>query len=90
MLSELRLEYLDLLLLHHAKGNSAKERAEQWQALLDVAAAGKARNIGVSNYDLNQLKLLKVHLRSSRGRSRRAHIQSRRHTSNATNCGEPY
>ena len=39
MLSELRLEQLDLL-LHHAKGNGAKERAAQWQALL----GGKGRH----------------------------------------------
>ena len=48
------------LLLHHAKGNGAKERAAQWQALLEVAKAGKARHVGVSNYDLAQLKALQA------------------------------
>ena len=60
MLAELKLEQLDLLLLHHAKGNGAKERAAQWQALLEVAKAGKARHVGVSNYDLAQLKALQA------------------------------
>ena len=60
MLAELKLEQLDLLLLHHAKGNGAKERAAQWEALLEVAKAGKARHVGVSNYDLAQLKALQA------------------------------
>ena len=60
ILAELKLEQLDLLLLHHAKGNGAKERAAQWQALLEVAKAGKARHVGVSNYDLAQLKGLQA------------------------------
>ena len=60
ILAELKLEQLDLLLLHHAKGNGAKARAAQWQALLEVAKAGKARHVGVSNYDLAQLKGLQA------------------------------
>ena len=60
VLAELGLEQLDLLLLHHAKGNGAKERAAQWQALLEVAKVGKARHVGVSNYDLAQLKALQA------------------------------
>ena len=60
ILVELDLTQLDLLLLHHAKGNGAKERAAQWQALLEVAKAGKARHVGVSNYDLAQLKALQA------------------------------
>ena len=55
---ELDLEWVDLMLLHHAKGNSRDERVAQWQGLLDARAAGLVKNVGVSNYNQQQIQEL--------------------------------
>lgn len=60
ILAELGLEYLDLVLLHHAKGSSSAERAVQWRGLLDAKEQGKVRQVGVSNYDVHQLRELEA------------------------------
>ena len=60
ILDELGLQYLDLLLLHHAKNNSPAQRAEQWQALVASRNAGKIRHIGVANYDRLQIEALEA------------------------------
>ena len=59
ILVELDLTQLDLLLLHHAKGNTAAERADEWRGLLDSKAQGQVVNVGVSNYDVPQLEALR-------------------------------
>lgn len=47
-LAELGLDYVDLYLIHAPSGGS--QRVNEWRALVDLKAQGKARGIGVSNY----------------------------------------
>jgi len=54
-LRELNLTYLDLMLLHRPAVDPAL-RAEQWRGLSDAKAAGKVRNIGVSNYEVDMIQ----------------------------------
>jgi len=64
---ELRVEYLDLVLLHTPKGfvpighsctNWSTCRTTAWKALAAAKARGIVRNIGVSNFDVSQLSEL--------------------------------
>ena len=65
-LSELRTEYLDLLLLHYPEcwgdlcGGATPEGTwrDSWRALEAALAAGTVRHIGVSNFDARQLREL--------------------------------
>ena len=47
-LAALGLDYVDLYLIHAPSGGP--ERVNEWRALVDLKAQGKARSIGVSNY----------------------------------------
>lgn len=56
-LARLGLDYVDLYLIHAPYGGDM--RLEQWRALLDLHASGKARSIGVSNFNESHLDEIK-------------------------------
>ncbi|MDO5638976.1 MAG: aldo/keto reductase [Neisseria sp.] len=57
-LAKLGLDYLDLYLVHSPY--AGKERLNQWQALLELKAAGKVRALGVSNFNIKHLEEIKA------------------------------
>lgn len=67
-LDRLGLDYVDLYLIHwpnpkHLRQNNQWEigNAEAWRAMEDIYQAGKARAIGVSNFQISDLKSLEKH-----------------------------
>ncbi len=57
-LGRLGLDYMDLYLIHAPYGGP--ERLAQWRALVALQAAGKARSIGVSNYNRGHLEEIRA------------------------------
>jgi diketogulonate reductase-like aldo/keto reductase len=55
-LSRLGLEYIDLYLIHWPRGSELTRQS--WKALEEIRGNGLAKNIGVSNYDIEELKEL--------------------------------
>ncbi|KAJ5719197.1 oxidoreductase, partial [Penicillium malachiteum] len=60
-LAESKLDYLDLMLLHHPRGGS-ENRKGGWRALVEAVEEGKVRSIGVSNYSVHHLDELEQHI----------------------------
>lgn len=56
-LAKLQLDYVDLYLIHAPFGNS--QRLAQWQALLELRRQGKARAVGVSNFNETHIEEIK-------------------------------
>ena len=54
-LDRLGLEYIDLYLIHWPRDDKHKSK-ESWRALQELAKQGLAKSIGVSNYNIEQLK----------------------------------
>ena len=57
-LERLGLDHVDLYLIHAPYGGS--ERINQWRALIELQQAGKARAIGVSNFNQSHLDEIKA------------------------------
>ncbi|KAH8828558.1 NADP-dependent oxidoreductase domain-containing protein [Flagelloscypha sp. PMI_526] len=57
-LKRFKFEYLDLFLLHDPNGGK-RHRLASWKALLELKAAGKLRNTGVSNFGVKHLQEIK-------------------------------
>lgn len=57
-LARLGLDYVDLYLIHAPYGGDM--RLEQWRALLDLQAQGKARAVGVSNFNETHLSEIRA------------------------------
>jgi 2,5-diketo-D-gluconate reductase A len=55
-LRRLGTDFVDLWLIHWTEGGGVHE--ELWQALLDAQQAGEARDVGVSNYSMDQIDRL--------------------------------
>lgn len=57
-LNRLGLDYVDLYLIHAPFGGDM--RLEQWRALLEIQKSGKARSVGVSNFNQQHLEEIKA------------------------------
>ncbi|MFT6396387.1 MAG: 2,5-diketo-D-gluconate reductase A [Bradymonadia bacterium] len=57
-LEELGLDYVDLYLIHTPF--AGEMRTEQWRALVELKKQGKARAIGVSNYDQEHIEEIRA------------------------------
>ncbi len=57
-LARLQLDYVDLYLIHAPFGQ--ERRLEQWRALIDLQQDGKARAIGVSNFNEAHIEEIKA------------------------------
>lgn len=58
-LERLRMDYVDLYLIHWPltdEHEGENRRAETWRAMEEIRKAGKAKSIGVSNYEVRHLK----------------------------------
>ena len=57
-LERLGLDHVDLYLIHAPSGG--KERLAQWRALIRLQAAGRARSVGVSNFNRSHLEEIRT------------------------------
>ena len=63
-LKNLKLEYVDLFLIHWPKNNDVKLNVETWKALEKIYAEGRAKSIGVSNFLKNHLEIISPNCRT--------------------------
>ena len=56
-MQQLDTNYVDLLLFHH-RCRTPEETASVWEAFESMKTLGKARHIGVSNFNVHDLKTL--------------------------------
>jgi diketogulonate reductase-like aldo/keto reductase len=67
-LEQLGLEYVDLYLIHWpyvGGADGANKRKDTWRAMEDIYAAGKAKAIGVSNYEIKHLAEMETYAKVS-------------------------
>lgn len=57
-LVNLKLEYVDLFLIHWPKNNDNELNIETWKALEKIYKEGRAKNIGVSNFLKEHLEII--------------------------------
>ncbi len=57
-LARLGLDYVDLYLIHAPYGG--EKRLDQWRALLQLKETGKARSVGVSNFNIGHLEEIRA------------------------------
>lgn len=57
-LDKLGMDHVDLYLIHAPYGGA--ERLSQWRALIELQKAGKARSIGVSNFNQSHLEEIRA------------------------------
>ena len=57
-MEKLKLDYIDLYLIHAPF--SKDNRLEQWKALSELRQVGKAKSIGVCNYNKSQIEQIKA------------------------------
>lgn len=62
-LTETKLEYLDLVLIHWPYGAGSEGRKGAWRALAEAVEAGKVRSIGVSNFGVHHLNELESYIK---------------------------
>jgi len=65
-LSETKLDYIDLVLIHAPFGGK-KAREGTWRALVEAQREGKVHSIGVSNYGVHHLDELEAYINSGVG-----------------------
>jgi 2,5-diketo-D-gluconate reductase A len=58
-LANLQTDYVDLYLVHWPNRESADTRKDTWRAMEEILASGKAKAIGVSNFDIELLEEMK-------------------------------
>lgn len=58
-LVNLQTDYVDLYLVHWPNRESADIRLETWRAMEEIQKSGKAKSIGVSNFDVELLEEMK-------------------------------